>query len=817
VKELVYHRMLLPAVERNADRTGFFDGDYRATFGEHLDRVARLCGALRDLGVASGDRVAVMALNSHQFLESYHASFLGAGVINPLNLRLAPKELEYILGDSGTKVCLTDAFFAPVVDKVRAAVGLEHVVMIGSGDAPYDVAYEEMLAAANPVIPDEPEETDPVVLMYTGGTTGLPKGVLLDHRAEMLNLYHVMQMWRFVRDDVFLHQTPMFHAASMGGMLGVPAQGGVSVFLPLFDPAQVMALCEQYSVTGTVMVPTMIGMLVSHPEYRPKRLASLRMLTYGASPMPEALLTQLLRGFPALDIYQGYGMTESSAVLTALGPEDHRAGGARLRSAGLPLPGVVVSIQDPDGNRVAPGETGEVCARAGNFMREYWNKPEATADAFRGGVRLYLDRYRFANTETTDLWDALEEATREPVRRIMDTWIFQPGLPAVRVDGDRLRIEQRRFTYEDGDREGLWVLPLLARVHNGGRAETRSLLLSEKEMTIDAPADALVVLNAGGEGFYRVAYPREQRDRLLDAGVLEPLERFALVDDLWASVLAGEISAEEFLGCAHRFTDETDLVVWKVLIAHLRAAARFVTGDALERMHAEIAAIVGPARERLGWDARPADDPRTRQLRGLMIDALGSTVGDRSTIARAREVDAAGTRDPDVEAAAVAVVASAGTRDDFDRFLARSAAASSPQAQLRYLYALGEFPSEEMVLQACELAISDEVRAQNGPFLLQRALRNREHGAAAWAFVRDHWDTVRTRFSPGLLPRVIEGTTWLVEDAVAGDVLTFVDAHPVAAGARTIAQHMERLRVHRAAVQRERGRLSAALLGGAST
>ena len=385
MKELVYHRMLLPAVERNADRTGFFDGDYRATFGEHLDRVARLCGALRDLGVASGDRVAVMALNSHQFLESYHASFLGAGVINPLNLRLAPKELEYILGDSGTKVCLTDAFFAPVVDKVRAAVGLEHVVMIGSGDAPYDVAYEEMLAAANPVIPDEPEETDPVVLMYTGGTTGLPKGVLLDHRAEMLNLYHVMQMWRFVRDDVFLHQTPMFHAASMGGMLGVPAQGGVSVFLPLFDPAQVMALCEQYSVTGTVMVPTMIGMLLNHPEYRPERLASLRMLTYGASPMPEALLTQLLRGFPTLDIYQGYGMTESSAVLTALGPEDHRAGGARLRSAGLPLPGVVVSIQDPDGNSVAPGETGEVCARAGNFMREYWNKPEATADAFRGG------------------------------------------------------------------------------------------------------------------------------------------------------------------------------------------------------------------------------------------------------------------------------------------------------------------------------------------------------------------------------------------------------------------------------------------------
>ena len=385
MKELVYHRLLLPAVERNADRPGFFDGEYRATFGEHLDRVARLADALRGLGVGPGDRFAVMALNGHEFLECYHAAFLGAGVINPLNLRLAPKELEYILSDSGTKVCFTDRFFAPVVDKVRAAVGIDHVVMIGDGDAPHDVAYEDLLTSAAPVIPDEPDEDDAAILMYTGGTTGLPKGVLLDHRAEMLNLYHVLQVWRFSDADVFLHQTPMFHAASMGGMLGVPAQGGVSVFLSLFDPARTLELCEQYSVTQTVMVPTMIGMLLNHPDFTPEALAALRLLTYGASPMPAALLDRLLTTFPDLDVFQGYGMTESSAVLTALGPEEHRAGGPRLRSAGRPLPGVVVSIQDPDGRLVPQGETGEVCARGGNLMREYWKQPEATADAFRGG------------------------------------------------------------------------------------------------------------------------------------------------------------------------------------------------------------------------------------------------------------------------------------------------------------------------------------------------------------------------------------------------------------------------------------------------
>jgi acyl-CoA synthetase (AMP-forming)/AMP-acid ligase II len=385
VKELVYHRQLLPAVERNADKVGFIDGDYRSTFGEHLDRVGRLAGALRGFGIEGDDRFAVMALNSHQFLELYHAAFLGAGVINPLNLRLAPKELAYILGDSGTKVVFTDPFFANVIAQVREEAGIEHVVMIGDGDAPHDHDYENVLANAKAVIPDEPEEDDPVILMYTGGTTGLPKGVLLDHRAELLNLYHVAFSFPIESDEVFLHQTPMFHAASMGGMLGAPAEGGVSVFQSLFDPGAVLEKIEAHGVTMTVMVPTMIGMLLNHADYKPERLSSLRTLTYGASPMPTALLERLIKELPNVGIYQGYGMTECSAVLTVLDADDHRRGGALLRSAGKPLRGVVLSIQDADGTLLPPGENGEVCARAGNFMREYWHKPEATEEAFRGG------------------------------------------------------------------------------------------------------------------------------------------------------------------------------------------------------------------------------------------------------------------------------------------------------------------------------------------------------------------------------------------------------------------------------------------------
>ena len=385
MRELVYHRFLLPAVERFPQKVGVVDGDYSATYEQHLERVLRIGDALRSLGVGPGDRFAVMALNGHQFLELYHASLMTGAVINPLNLRLAPKELEFILSDSGCKVCFADGFFGAGIDKVRKEAGLEHVVLVGPGDVPHEVQYEELLSSGEAHLPDEPEEDSPAILMYTGGTTGLPKGVVLDQRALMLDLYKVATRWVFDETYVYLHQTPMFHAASLGGVLAIPATGGVSTSVPLFSPDAVIDAIERYQVTMTVMVPTMIAMMLDHPAFDPKRIASLKILTYGASPMPEALLERVLATLPDIDIFQGYGMTENCGLLCCLGPEEHRAGGAVLRSAGRPLAGSVVSIQDEDGNLLPAGQAGEVCAQAGNYMRESWNRPEETASAFRDG------------------------------------------------------------------------------------------------------------------------------------------------------------------------------------------------------------------------------------------------------------------------------------------------------------------------------------------------------------------------------------------------------------------------------------------------
>ncbi|GIU88737.1 MAG: aminopeptidase [Acidimicrobiia bacterium] len=443
-------------------------------------------------------------------------------------------------------------------------------------------------------------------------------------------------------------------------------------------------------------------------------------------------------------------------------------------------------------------------------MLEQWLGTEA----FRDGVRHYLARYGYANTETTDLWDALEEATGRPARRIMDTWIFQPGFPEVtveRVDGG-VRLAQRRFTYEPADSAARWAIPVLVRSHTDAGEHTEAALLDGDTATVPTPPGAVVVVGAGGEGFFRVRYPAAWRDELLARAVLRPRERFAVLDDAWALTLAGDAAAADFLALAERFGAEDDLVVWRLLTSRLRDAARLLHGDALAAYRARVRSLLRPAFDRLGWEAGAGDDPRARQLRGVLLDALGTLGHDDEVVGRAPALLDGGA-DPDVVAAAVAVAAHHGDAGRFERFLDRFRTAPTPQEQLRYLFALAQFPDESLVLRAVELALGDEVRAQNAPFLVQRALRHADHGRRAWETVVAHWPRVEAKVARTLLPRMFEGVTWLVDDASVADVPAFVAAHPVPEGERVIAQHLERQRVHRALVGREAGRFAAAVTG----
>ena len=423
MKELVYPRLLLQRAEQLADKVAFIDVStrgirYKGTFENHMDRLVRLANSMRNgLGLKPGDRFAVLAANSHQYIELYHAAMFGAGIINPLNIRFAPSELAYVLNDSGSKVVFTDGSFASLLDSARDAGALvDKVVMIDgesesgvSGRFGATLGYEDLVAVGRPTMPPEPDEDDAAVLMYTGGTTGFPKGVLLQQRAEVLNVYHVLSAIGLREDRRFLFQSPMFHAALVAGILGIPASGATSVTIPLFDAELVLRVIEEQEIDTTMVVPIMLSMLEQVEGFSPKRLRSVRQLVYGAAPISEALITRWLEMLPDTDFLQGYGMTEAASALTFLGPEEHRRGGSALTTAGRPLFGIDICITDSNGNPLPQGEAGEVCARGGNFMREYWKKPEESKAAIRDGWYRTGDMGFFDERNLLHLTDRLKD------------------------------------------------------------------------------------------------------------------------------------------------------------------------------------------------------------------------------------------------------------------------------------------------------------------------------------------------------------------------------------------------------------------------
>jgi acyl-CoA synthetase (AMP-forming)/AMP-acid ligase II len=388
MEELIYPRLLLEAAHRHSDRPAFIDDDgSEEGLAEHVDRSLRLADThRRHMGLARQDRFAVLAGNSRHYVNLWHTAFFGGGMINPLNTRLAPKELAFILNDSCSKLVYVDAQYAPVIEQIRGDVrGLEKVVLVGEGDVAHDLRYDDLVAQGEPTVIDIRED-DLAVLMYTGGTTGLPKGVVHTQRAQTLNVYRMGFLFGFFSQTAtFLNSTPMFHAGGSMGTLGMPSSGGTTVIHRTFEPGKVIADIERYKVTHIGLVPTMIGMILAHPDFEPDKFASLQFMGYGASPMPKSTLDSIMEQLPHVSLCQTYGMTEACAVLTGLMPEDHRSGGEVLRSAGRALPGVSLSIRDDAGKELATAETGEVCAKAGSLMVEYLHRPEETGAAFRDG------------------------------------------------------------------------------------------------------------------------------------------------------------------------------------------------------------------------------------------------------------------------------------------------------------------------------------------------------------------------------------------------------------------------------------------------
>ena len=440
-------------------------------------------------------------------------------------------------------------------------------------------------------------------------------------------------------------------------------------------------------------------------------------------------------------------------------------------------------------------------------MLEQWLGHER----FRDGIRRYLRAHAYANTETHDLWDAIGEETGEPVRRIMDAWIFQPGYPAIMVrrDGDSIRFDQKRFSPSHPNDPTTWPVPLIVRQVSGNGEQVDRVLVERDGLQLPLVSeDAVVIGNAGGAAFVRVFYDDDLRARLTERAFtdLTPAERQCLVDDAWASVVAGDVSASSFIDLVAGFSQETDPSVWQAIVAGLAWCDRFVDGSARDRFRDFVRDLVRPALERLGWERRPEERDLDRELRGDLIRTLGILGDDPETQAAAREAESESRGGADVEpsvaAAAVDVVAFAGGPDDYERFRARAKDAPTPQEHDRYLYALTRFRDEGLFERTLRATLTEDIRAQDAPFLLARAQVNRDLGTRAWAFVRDGWDDLLGRIAASNAIALAGGIRTLTDPDSVADVQAFFADHDIPQNHLMLRQALERQRVFAALRQR---------------
>ena len=490
----------------------------------------------------------------------------------------------------------------------------------------------------------------------------------------------------------------------------------------------------------------------------------------------------------------------------------------------------VVSPEDADGMfDVLTYEKGGALLR---MLEQYLGE-----ERFRDGIRHYLAKHSYGNTETSDLWDALEATSGEPVRRIMDSWIWQEGYPVVTAsldtDGSTLVLRQHRFLFDDEGADAAtvgdtrWAIPVGVRqvvpgrtdagsATVGGAQESKALLdQDELRLPLLSP-DAVVVVNSGGHGFFRVAYDDALRTRLAAAAQreLSTVERYALVDDTWAAVVAGSVDATAFCQLADGFAAEPDVAVWRTLVAGLGWCDRLLEDEPRERFRAFVRALVGPRLQALGWKAADGEDDLTGELRGLLIRALAVLGDDAGAQAKASELFEQQLRDPasvdpPVTAAVVSVVAANGAAAEYDHFVERFKEATTPQEQLRYLYALADFPDEELMARTLEFLLGSDVKSQNAPYALARCIMNRERGEQAWRFVREHWDHANAAFPNPSIVRMVDPVKTLTRPEQEADVAGFFAEHDIPQAAKTLQQVLERQRVNVALRSREAPRLAA--------
>ncbi|MBS2005536.1 MAG: M1 family metallopeptidase [Cyanobacteria bacterium SZAS TMP-1] len=457
------------------------------------------------------------------------------------------------------------------------------------------------------------------------------------------------------------------------------------------------------------------------------------------------------------------------------------------------------------------------------------------AENFRRGISAYLKKHSYGNTETHDLWDALEEACKQadpvhpiPVRKIMDAWVFTAGHPVVEVATSDMagfvKLSQRPFKFLPDGATTLWPVPITMRIKGKDGVSEKKFLLEEAEQTVYVGEDYdWVVVNSGGSGFYRVSYDKALAAKLATKVQenLSAIERFNLVNDSWACVKAGLISTTDYLEMVKLFASEEDPNVWAIVLGSLSTLHSLVkdeTGNPYRSNLQQIVRdLVSPTLNRLTFTPAEGESVHTRQLRGTLMGTLGTIGEDAAVQAKAVELFNSWKADKqsvdaNIVPAIVSILAYKGDQNRYDEFHNISRTATSPQEVQRFLFALARFRDEKLLDSTIAKCLTDDVRTQDAPSLFATVLMNEVAAANAWKFLKDNWQTMVARYPENGVVRMVGAVTGLDTPELEAEVKDFFAKNPVKAGEMATAQALEQLRINVAMRERETGRLQAHLL-----
>lgn len=366
-------------------------GERRLTYGQLWEAIRRLGNALRALGVRRGDRVGVLQTNSEQYVTAYYATAAIGAVFVPLNYRAKPPELEYMIETAGIAVLLVGGRYLALVDELRPRLGSVRTFV--TLDTPHAEmpALEALIGAASEEFDEEPIDDDDVsILMYTSGTTSLPKGVMLRFNDFTAYVVGNTDMADGTPRGTALLSAPLYHIAGATNIMTSLWTGRKLVLLPQFDPTAWLDAVQAEGVTHAFVVPTMMKQIIDHPQFARYDLSSLQNLSYGGAAMPFPVIRRAIEVFPSTTGFvNAFGQTETTSTLTVLGPDDHRLDGTpeevernlkRLVSIGRPLPDVQVKVVDDDGNELPAGVVGELWVFTPRTMKGYAGQDGSTTN-----------------------------------------------------------------------------------------------------------------------------------------------------------------------------------------------------------------------------------------------------------------------------------------------------------------------------------------------------------------------------------------------------------------------------------------------------